>query len=113
MGHKDQRLALEWVQKNIRQFGGNPGNVTIFGESAGASSCHFHILSKDSKGLFHKAILQSGSALSVFAQGDPCISKIVKAMGYNFNSEKEAYKILQNASVEEIVKVQEKFGRVI
>lgn len=60
-GMKDQVLALRWVQNNIRHFGGDPGSVTIFGESAGAASVDFHLISPLSQGLFHKAILQSGS----------------------------------------------------
>jgi len=50
MGMKDQVLALKWVQANIRQFGGDPDNVFIFGTSAGAASVHYHILSPLSKG---------------------------------------------------------------
>jgi carboxylesterase type B len=49
-GMKDQVMALRWVQKNIAKFGGNPNRVTIFGESAGGSSVHFHLLSPLSKG---------------------------------------------------------------
>lgn len=62
-GMKDQVLALRWVQENIANFGGDPGKVTIFGESAGGISTGYHILSPMSKGLFHKAILQSGTPL--------------------------------------------------
>ncbi|XP_055858595.1 juvenile hormone esterase-like [Episyrphus balteatus] len=61
-GLKDQRLVLEWVQENISKFGGDQNNVTLFGQSAGAISAHFHVLSERSKKLFHKAILQSGLA---------------------------------------------------
>ncbi|XP_072114555.1 acetylcholinesterase [Mobula birostris] len=61
VGLLDQRLALQWVQKNIRFFGGDPGTVTIFGESAGGASAGMHLLSPDSRGLFQRAILQSGS----------------------------------------------------
>jgi hypothetical protein len=53
MGMKDQVMALQWVQKNIANFGGDPSRVTIFGTSAGAASVHYHILSPMSKGLFY------------------------------------------------------------
>jgi hypothetical protein len=47
---KDQVMALRWVQQNIAQFGGDPGNVTIFGESAGGTCVSYHMLSPMSKG---------------------------------------------------------------
>ena len=56
----DQRMALEWIQDNIEAFGGNPKNVTLFGESAGAVSVSFHLLSPLSRNLFSQAIMQSG-----------------------------------------------------
>ncbi|KAJ8875859.1 hypothetical protein PR048_023762 [Dryococelus australis] len=66
-GLKDQTAALRWIQKNIAKFGGNPNNVTIFGESAGGASVHFHVLSPLSKGLFLRAISESGSAMNPWA----------------------------------------------
>ena len=60
-GFWDQNLALHWVQDNIRSFGGNPDQVTIMGESAGAMSVTSHILSPESRDLFHNAIVQSGT----------------------------------------------------
>src|SRR5262249_57067138 len=60
-GHMDQQAGLRWVQRNIGQFGGDPDNVTIAGESAGALSVLLHLVSDGSRGLFHQAIVQSGS----------------------------------------------------
>lgn len=62
-GMKDQVEALRWVKENIIKFGGDPEKVTIFGGSSGGASTGYHMLSPMSKGLFHKAILQSGTPL--------------------------------------------------
>ncbi|KAG4074888.1 hypothetical protein HA402_009313 [Bradysia odoriphaga] len=67
MGLKDQLMALTWINTNIKSFGGDPDRVTLFGESAGAASVHYHVLSPRSKGLFSKAIAQSGSPLNSWA----------------------------------------------
>lgn len=74
-GLKDQLLALEWVRDNIAKFGGDPNKVTIFGQSAGGASVDFHILSRKSKGLFHRAISQSGTALAVWAIDRPNVAR--------------------------------------
>ena len=59
-GTLDIIAALKWVQLNISLFGGDPNNVTIFGESAGGHNVLSLLVAKQAKGLFHKAISQSG-----------------------------------------------------
>lgn len=61
-GMFDQLMGLEWVQHNIRHFGGDPDNVTLFGESAGSVSVSLHLLSPLSHSKYQRAILQSGTA---------------------------------------------------
>ncbi|XP_034942575.1 esterase FE4-like isoform X2 [Chelonus insularis] len=66
-GMKDQVLALKWVRDNIVNFGGCPKRVTIFGQSSGAASVQYHMLSPMSQGLFKHAIMQSGSVAASWA----------------------------------------------
>ena len=61
----DQVAALKWVQKNVEAFGGDPSNVTIFGESAGSYDVCLHVASAQTQGLFHRAISQSGGCTTV------------------------------------------------
>ncbi len=63
-GFLDQLAALQWVKRNAAAFGGDPSNVTIFGESAGGGSVNALMTSPLAKGLFHKAIVQSGGGRS-------------------------------------------------
>ncbi|KAB7496324.1 Venom carboxylesterase-6 [Armadillidium nasatum] len=67
MGLKDQQLALKWIKGNIESFGGDSNRITIFGGSAGGASVNYQILSPGSKGLFRRAILQSGTSLCPWA----------------------------------------------
>ncbi|XP_041482622.1 acetylcholinesterase-like [Lytechinus variegatus] len=66
-GLMDQKVAMQWVQDNIHQFGGDPNQVTIFGESAGAASVALHMLSPVSRTLFQRAIMQSSAATAPWA----------------------------------------------
>ena len=72
LGLLDQRAGLLWAKENIAAFGGNPDNITIFGQSAGAGSTMAHLTSPMSKGLFHRAIPQSGGGITPgFSDGNP------------------------------------------
>ncbi|KOB72438.1 Uncharacterized protein OBRU01_12267, partial [Operophtera brumata] len=70
-GLKDQQEALRFIQKVIESFGGDKKSVTLFGESAGGASVHYHMISKTSAGLFHKGISESGTALVPWAEAPP------------------------------------------
>lgn len=66
-GLLDQQAALKWVQRNIANFGGDPSKVLLFGESAGAVNTCMQLASPGSAGLFHRAIIQSGSCTALTA----------------------------------------------
>ncbi|KAF4517161.1 hypothetical protein B566_EDAN006460 [Ephemera danica] len=77
-GMRDQVAALEWVQRHIAEFGGDPQQVTIIGVSAGGASVHYHYLSPLSKGLFQRGISMSGTALSRWALADGARQKALQ-----------------------------------
>ncbi|MFZ1206380.1 MAG: carboxylesterase/lipase family protein [Candidatus Acidiferrales bacterium] len=70
VGMLDIVLALEWVRDNIAHFGGDPANVTIFGESGGGGKVSTLMAMPPAKGLFHKAIVESGSTLKSISRED-------------------------------------------
>ncbi|XP_054273063.1 esterase FE4-like isoform X1 [Macrosteles quadrilineatus] len=108
LGLKDQLSALKWVQKNIHHFGGDKDSVTIFGESAGGASVHFHMLSPKSQGLFHKAISQSGTALcpwaiSTAARHRELAAQLAQLTGCSFTSSQELVDCLRALPAQDIV----------
>ncbi|XP_028178028.1 esterase FE4-like [Ostrinia furnacalis] len=106
MGLRDQVQALKWIQKNIKQFGGDPNNVTIFGVSAGGASVEYLLLSPMAKGLFHKAIAQSGSTLLPWAQSSKIkkmAHKIRLITGNIVTSDEKLLKFLKGLSTKDLI----------
>lgn len=110
-GMLDQVLALRWVRDNIRAFGGNPGSVTIFGESAGAASSSLHVLSPMSRGLFHRAIMESGSSFNLWGTERPAtavkldnITRMVgERVGCRFPGSPELLSCLRNVDARNLL----------
>ena len=98
-GLKDQIMALKWVNENIAGFGGDPKNITLFGESAGSVSAALLMVCDEAKGLFNKTILESGSPAYALKDGQtkPAATAMLNELGAK-NMED-----LQNAPIENII----------
>jgi para-nitrobenzyl esterase len=85
LGLEDQRLALKWIKANIAPFGGDPESITLAGESAGAASVCMQLMAPEAnKGLFHRAIIQSGACgtpLRTLPQAEAFAAKVAKEAG--------------------------------
>ena len=101
----DQILALEWIQKYVSLFGGDPSNVTLVGESAGAGGISHLIASPLSKNLFHKAVHQSGGSSFTYPTSVSDVIKLANSFANSF--EDPSLKNLKNFSAEEILEVSE------
>ena len=110
----DQIEALKWVKNNISNFGGNPNNVTIFGESAGGQAVGTLLSSPLSKGLFHKAISQSGSGiLGTRFLKDNSRNRSAEDIGlelaeyFGVNNDEKALENLRNIPAEEFIQISD------
>lgn len=101
VGLKDQLLAIEWVKDNIESFGGDPNNITMMGQSCGATSIHLLTISpltKD-KGLFQRSIFSSGHALSIWSLTDEPLktaNDFGNILGYGGKDKRKLLKFLKS-----------------
>lgn len=105
-GLLDQVEALKWIEQHIHNFGGDPGLVTIFGESAGGVSVSLLLLSPLSDGLLHRAIAESGTAaMNVFVANNPLpmAQAIANASGCSLESTKKISDCMRNLDLDTIV----------
>lgn len=110
-GLKDQQMALEWVFENISNFGGDPNNICIFGESAGAASVHFQVLNEKSRKMIKSAIMQSSCALcdwAIVKDGVSLTRRLAKLLGCEVDDDQERFKTIMAASKEELLKYYSK-----
>ena len=105
-GQLDLIAALTWVKKNISAFGGDPGNVTLFGQSGGGNKIMVLMAMPEAKGLFHRAINMSGVTglvVAPAAETQPYVNEMLKALGVDKSNPRK----LQEVPVEALLKARQ------
>lgn len=121
MGLKDQQLALKWIHDNIAQFSGDNKRITLFGQSAGSVSTHFHVLSSESRKYFRNVICLSGSTDDFWAFNDnedhwnvaKTIVKDFNAPQYSFIGIVEFIKSLPAEKINDYTDLMSFFGKTL
>lgn len=117
-GLKDQYLALQWVHKNIKVFGGDPSQVTLFGQNSGATSAHIHSFNSKTSTLFNKIIMDGATSTSIgvfninpkYANN---AKKLAKAFNCSTSSSKDIVSCLRTIEAGDLVKLRKLFGLVV
>nr|WCJ12952.1 carboxylesterase [Dendroctonus armandi] len=99
-GIKDQILALRWVKRNIKSFGGNPNRITIVGQSAGSASISYILQPRKTKGLYHAPIMQSGASICLWS-----LTRTARQMAFALGARLRIFTADTRELVEELRKV--------
>lgn len=116
-GMKDQYLAFQWIHNNIKAFGGDPSEVTLFGYGSGAVSAHMHSMVDKTKGLFNKLILDGAVAWSVgsFALNPSYADRpkiLARALNCTTSSSKAMIDCLRKVDAKDFVRQYKLFGQL-
>ncbi|MHA1843002.1 MAG: carboxylesterase/lipase family protein [Promethearchaeota archaeon] len=112
LGIQDQIAALKWIKENIKAFGGDPNNITIFGESAGGGSVSILLAIPTARGLFHRAIMESGVASPLDYEPESAkkgAEKFISKLGISGENIEE----LQAIQLKKIIRTQKKIAGLI
>jgi para-nitrobenzyl esterase len=100
----DQTMALKWIKKNIKAFGGDPNNITIFGQGSGAQDVCYHMVSPASRGLFNQAIGESGGCTDYQYEEQDLLDGVYAWMNkLRCDKDKSVLKCLRNHKPEEVI----------